>query len=49
MADSHLVPRYNAFLTELAQPKSFIIVKEVSGVKYFKWLSISELKTLLGL
>ena len=45
----HSAPRYQAFLHNLAALKSFVIVKEVDGVKYFKWLSIDELKALLGI
>jgi len=49
MAESHLEPRYKAFLTQLAQSKSMVIVKEQNGVKYFKWLTIDQLKVLLGI
>ena len=45
----HDAPRYNAFLSNLGPVKSLIIVKEVDGVKYFKWLSILELRALLGI
>ena len=46
---SHNAPRYNAFLSNLSSVKSLIIVKEVSGIKYFKWLTILELRALLGI
>jgi len=46
---SHDAPRYHAFLDNLAPIKNFIIVKEVDGVKYFRWLTIPQLKVLLGI
>ncbi|MBU1095845.1 MAG: hypothetical protein KKB34_05125 [Bacteroidetes bacterium] len=48
MTTNHSAPRYKAFFEELGPIKSFIIVKEVDGLKYFKWLSIDDLKILLG-
>lgn len=49
MATSHDVDRYKAFLNELALEGYMIIVREVSGVKYFQWVSLRQLKIELGL
>lgn len=47
MDNGHDAPRYNAFLHELANIDSMIIVKEKNGIKYFTWITIDELKILL--
>ena len=41
--------KYLAFLSELNPVGSLISVKERDGVKYFKWITINQLKAMLGI
>ena len=49
MAAANDVARYEAFLHQLANNGSMIIVRELNGVKFFQWISLKQLKLELGL